>query len=109
MTHDERYDAHDDLGGRIPESVPIESKVALFQMGLGSKAMRLEAKHHLQQQEDLKQRAINKAGADLVRQAGVVKPEEPQGIDTQAILEDWEEYARKHQEASRTTQTPEEN
>lgn len=100
MTHADRYDAHAELGGTVPESLSLGSELALYHAGLGSKQMRRKVERYLDDQEKIRQDAINKAGAKLVREAGVTKPEEPQGIDTQPILDDWEEYAKKHQETS---------
>jgi hypothetical protein len=100
MTQFERDDPHTDLGGNIPKHVSIESMIAIVDANLGSDEMRRAVEKHRAALENDRQRLINTHGANLVRLAGVKKPEEPQGIDTQPILDDWEEYAKKHQETS---------
>ena len=67
--------AWDELGGHAPAEISLESKVALYNAGLGSKQMRAEVERHFAEEERERQHEVNKIGAATVRQANL--PDRP--------------------------------
>ncbi len=83
----ERYE---DLGGRVPE-MSEASRRAMGLIGLGSKAMQAEVKA----EDDIRQRAINKSGAEAYRNSGRER-DRLKGIDVNSV-----EYLAKERLAER--------
>lgn len=83
MSNNEQFDAWSDLGGQVADP-SLESKIAMYNANLGSKAMRAEVEAHFAEIERARQQTINTAGAEAVRQAGL--PKGPLTVEEKARL-----------------------
>jgi len=79
----ERSEAYDELGGREPSVLTFPEKLALHRLNMASKAIHAEVEAVLREQKDTDQHAINLAGAEEFRNAGI-KIDLAKGVDIES-------------------------